>query len=540
MSAFGVASFVNFPRNRINFLDIVDGFQTNPDALPMIVEGAVPDQMLALPDRLIVADSASDEIEVFAIDPSGSVPPEILKPFSHAFTNASQTAFPTAIDSRALYDRGSYLFGKDNPEFFQGRMPQEMAFAAAAGKLYVANRLGETIGVFRLSAEGVPQFERLIDLTLPGAPVFPATLAEVGEDFYTTSRVSLNRDISCLTCHPDINTDTKLWHVGSTPGRSARLTLTNRNLRDTGPFYRSGIRPNLEAFRGTFRVMSPEGPFGFFEIPAPFDANGDGVLNDHDRGRTVADVNRNRMFALERTGVDFESTAAAIAAFLEAEMRQFPNPFLTAEKTLSRAVPLGTDSFGQPISGDAVQGQQIFVAAGCPTCHPAPVFTNNETLSVENGGMSDVDGDGIPDGVTLSIERTLFDQLPFNRFKSQLPRERVPFTSIDTDPRLHIANTANTFTPTVSREMPISPFSGRLLIGLTSDTRKINVPSLRGLWDIPALLQNGRAVNLLDIQTKFNNIGRHGDVAILGAFDLARGQFDVRYLHLAAFLKSIE
>ena len=75
--------------------------------------------------------------------------------------------------------------------------------------------------------------------------------------------------------------------------------------------------------------MSPEGPFGFFEAPAPFDANGDGRLNDQDRGRTVADVNRNRMFALERVGVGFEKTSAAIAAFLEAEMRQVPNPFLT-------------------------------------------------------------------------------------------------------------------------------------------------------------------------------------------------------------------
>jgi cytochrome c peroxidase len=541
LSAFGVANFSKFPRDREQFLHIVDGFQSNQDNLPMIVNGALPDQMIVVNGKLIVAQSASDQIEFFTIDPEGESAWTLLRPFTRAFTNRSQSAFPTAI-THTTVDDGPYLMGKDNADFFQGRMPQEIVYAESSRRIFVANRLGESVAVITLAENGMPVFERSIDLTIPGLPPFPATLAELGEDFYTSSRVSMNRDISCLSCHPDLSTDTKIWHVGSTPGRSARLTLTNRNLRDNAPYYRSAIRRNLEDFRGTFRVMSPEGPFGFFEIPAPFDANGDGLLNDRDRGRTVADVNRNRMFALERAGVGFEKTSAAIAAFLESEMRQLPNPFLTADKQLSRVVPLGLDGSGGPVVGDAVEGQKIFVTAGCPSCHPAPAFTTNEVLSATNGTMPDADGDNIPDGVTLSIERTLFDRLkgPWDQYRWTLPRERVPFTSIDMDRRLHYANTPNTFTPLVEIPVPLSPFSGRLLVGWTSDTRNVNVPSLRGVWELPVMLQHGRAVDPLDVLTTFNNINRHGDRSVLGAFDALRMQVDLKYLHLAAYLKSIE
>lgn len=542
LTAFGVVNFKDFPRNRNVFLQIVDGFQSNPDNLPMIVDGALPDQMITINDRLVVADSASDQIEIFSIDASGTPQSQILRPFNRSFTNATQTAFPPAIDHRALVDDPPYLLGKANPDFFSGRMPQEMVFAAGSRKLYVANRLGESIAVFRESGEGFSIFERSIDLTSAGSPPFPATLAEVGEDFYTTSRVSLNRDNSCSSCHPDANMDTKIWHVGSTPGRSVRRTLTNRNLRDTAPFYRSGIRQNLETFRGTFRAMAPEGPFGFFESPVPFDANGDGILNDQDRGRTIADVNRNRMFVLERTGVGFEKTSAAIAAFLESEPRQLPNPFLTASHELSPSVPMGRDTTGYAVTGDAVEGKRIFMAARCPSCHLPPVYTTNEVLSLSKGTMSDENGDGIPDGVTLSFERTLFDRIrvPWERYVSTLPRERLPFTSIDTDRRLHFANTANNFTPAERLTVPRSPWSGRLLVGWTSDTRNINVPSLRGLWDIGAVLQHGRAVDLISVQTIFNNIGKHGDTSSFGAFDPARPWTNSKYLNLAAFLKSIE
>jgi cytochrome c peroxidase len=561
LSAFGVTNFLKtFPYDRNVFAQIEDGFPENPDNLPTIIGGAVPDQMLTIGGQLVVAYDASDELETFSVDLQASDTTKILTPANQVFTNGTQTAFPAAINRKAVFDDEPFLLGKDNPDYFRGRMPQGLVFAESSRKLYVANRLGESVATFSVDENGKPQFESLIDLLHPNSPVFPATLAEVGEDFYTASRVSLSRKISCLSCHPNIHTDSKMWHVAATAGRALRPTLTNRNLRDTPPFYRSGIRRNLEAFRGTFRVMAPEGPFGFFEDPAPFDANGDGVINDRDRGRATSDVNRNRMFVLERTGTSFERTSSAIAAFLEVEPRLLPDPFLGPNGELARSVPVAYDPTGNFIFGDAVRGATIFNAAGCPTCHPSPTFSITTPLSRQAGTMQDVNGDGIPDGVVASLEQTEFDRLrmpfPLPAFLSSLPREGLPFTSIDTDRRLNFANTDNKFVPANKMAIPRSSLSGRLLVSgneptcpncgvtpttpLLANTRNIDVPSLRGTWDGGPFLEHGRATDLLSVQALFNDIGRHGDVNVLGLFDPLRPLTNRNYLDLAAFLKSIE
>jgi hypothetical protein len=457
-----------------------------------------------------------------------------------------------------MFDDGPFLLGKDDPDYFRGRMPQELAYSASRRQLYVANRLGESIAIFSIDQDGKPSYRSMIDLVLPEFPAFPATLAEVGEDFYTSSRVSANRDIACLSCHPNLHTDSKSWHVAATAGRAMRPTLSNRNMRDTAPFYRSGIRRNLEAFRGTFRVMSPEGPFGFYENPSPFDANGDGVISDADRGRATADVNRTRMFVLERSGTSFERTSSAIAAFLEVEPRLLPNPFLGPNGQLSRSVPVTTDSSGEFIYGDALRGETLFNSAGCASCHVPPVFSLSAPLSAKTNRMDDLDADGIPDGVVLSKEQTLFDRLPtpWLRFKSELPREGLPFTSIDTDRRLNFANTDNKFAPGAKIAVPKSPLSDRFLLSgieescpncgadeasqLIADTRNIDTQSLRGTWDGGPFLQHARAPDLLSVQALFNDVGRHGDLKVLGLYDSGRPTANRNYLDLAAFLKSIQ
>ena len=544
LSAFGVNNFLNFPTDRNVLLRIVDGFDRNPDNLPLIVGGALPDQLAVVDDLLVVAYAASDQVETFRIERRAAEPMTILVPVDRAFANRSQTAFPNALDRRALFDDGPYLMGADDPDYFRGRMPQETVFAAAGKRLFVANRLGESITIFRLEDTGELAFDRLVDIGTAGTPPFPATLAEVGEDFYTSSRVALDRDVSCQSCHPGSHKDAKVWHVAATPGRTMRMTLSNRNLRGTPPFYRTGIRRNLETFRGTFRSVAPEGPFGFFESPSPFDANGDGVLNDLDRGRTVADVNRNRMFVLERTGVSFEKTNAAIAAFLEAEPRLLPNPFRNPDGSLNGSVPIAYDEGGAVVSGDAVNGEDVFQKAGCLEHHVPPTFTSNRVLSLDDNGTRDRDWDGVPDGVVRSFEQSVFDRvpIPFERYQKRLPRERLPFAGVDSDRRLNFANTPNNFTPVDPSLSSRSPFSGRLLTNSAADTRNVNVPSLRGVWDAAPFLHHGRAVNLLAVQGLFNDLGRHGDPNFLGAFDPddISAETNQRFRDLVAYLKSIE
>ena len=540
LTAFGVNGFLDFPRDRDVLLEIVDGFETNPDNLPRLVGGALPDQMTIVDGKLAVAYASSDQVELFRIEAGAPDPTAMLKTLGRAFTNETQTAFPTAIDRRALFDDGPYIAGEDDFGFFIGRMPQELIATPDGSRLFAANRLGESVTSFRIDADGRPVFERALDLGSPGTPPFPATLAETGEDFYTSSRVSLDRDMTCQSCHPGGHKDSKIWHVASSPGRTMRMTLSNRNLRGTPPFYRSGIRRNLETFRGTFRSMASEGPFGFFESPAPFDANGDGILNDLDRGRTVADVNRNRMFVLERTGVGFDKTNSAIAAFLEAEPRLLPNPFLGPGGRLQMRVPVAFDGRKGLAQGDAVRGKLIFGRAGCTLHHTPPTFTTNRTLGLTEGGARDGDRDGIPDAVVRSLEQSLFDLMPTPSptYQERLPRERLPFAGIDTDRRLNFANTPNTFAP--GSALPVSAASDRLLTNPLADTRNVNIPSLRGVWDGAPFLHHGRAASLIEVQGLFNQLRRHGDADYLGGFSRDRFWANSNLLDLVAYLKSIE
>jgi hypothetical protein len=66
------------------------------------------------------------------------------------------------------------------------------------------------------------------------------------------------------------------------------------------------------------------------------------------------------------------------------------------------------------------------------------------------------------------------------------------------------------------------------------------VQSLRGTWDGGPFLEHGRATDLLSVQSLFNDIGRHGDLNVLGSFDPLQPLANRNYLDLAAFLKSIE
>src|SRR5262249_37612117 len=153
------------------FAQIEDGFPENPDNLPAIIGGAVPDQMLAIGPHLVVAYDASDELETFSVDVQAPEATNILTPVNQAFTNGTQTAFPTAINRKAVFDDEPFLLGKDDPDYFRGRMPQGVVFAASTRRLYVANRLGESVTTFSVDENGKPQFQSLIDLTLPNSPL---------------------------------------------------------------------------------------------------------------------------------------------------------------------------------------------------------------------------------------------------------------------------------------------------------------------------------------------------------------------------------
>jgi cytochrome c peroxidase len=589
------------------------------DRLPELLGGALPFQLAAADGFLFVIYAASDQIELFSINPQPRTPADTLARKVVRYTNSGQVAFPTArlqalLETKfnsgglldyPIFENGSAvsgdiraaeaITGEREPGFFDGRHPHGIVVHAATRRVYVANRLGESVSAFEYSQDGflVPASVASLDLRAAigppqATPRFPATLAEMGEDFYTSSRVTLNRRQACLSCHPDTNTDSKSWAVSAAPGGVRRRVQTNRNLRDTAPYGFAGSRSNLEICARNLRAFSPDSFFGASLLPehhAFRDANGDGRKDLRDWGRPQADINRNAMYVLERTGVGFEYVSAAIAAFLEVEPRLLPNPFRTANESLARRVPINAG--GALLFGDAVRGESLFRQLGCASCHPAPLFTTNRTFtrysSVMRDGfaLADLTGTSILDGVVLSHEESVFGSgamdewvdprlLPTTERNARMqgsrafPLERSIENAIDLDARLFFAATPNfsTFDYSFPASIPRSPFSrGRQLAGEAghmpdrnvsstgADGRNVNVPSLRNAWEAAPYLHHGRAASLLDVldpDAEFN-FRRDADTGALvkrppirhGAIESLRGRAADR-LDLAAFIMSIQ
>lgn len=527
LSAFGDASVPNTDSNR--------------DNLPTLVDGAIPNQMTTFGNLLFVTMEASDQLEVYRINPDASDARNILTrlPASSAFTNSGQLAFPSAINRQANYDNGftdrrpidtaNFITGDANPEFFNGRRPQEVVVSPDGRRAYVANMLGESVAVFDVMTDGL-RYVTHIDLTLPDYPRFPATLAEMGEDFFTSSRIVLDRNFTCLTCHPGIGTDSKAWKAGSAPGNTMRDVLSTRNQRDAFPFYNSGGRVHSETFRAGLRDFSPDSLFGGDLDTSTLDTDGDGVLEVLDRGYARAFLYRNNFMTLERCGVGSDYVNAALGAFLEVEPRLLANPFKEPDGSYASRVVIGYDAEGRPIIGDAQAGEAIFRARDCAVCHTPPTFTNNGLMTLDALdpllALWDMDGDGIPDGVVPSLEIDI-DFIYTSTFDDNesllysVPIERGATNGGDSDLRLFVAD--------IDRVDPRSPLSGRAFVNNTADARNVRVKPLRGIWDTAPYLHHGRAATLLDVLTTFATEQHR-----------MMGLTPTEAIHLAAFLQSIE
>ncbi len=426
----------------------------NRDFLPELRMGGLPSGMAVLNKILYVSYATSDEIYSYFINTEPAHWSDILRFRDRKPTNILGDVFPTrSVQNRLsfkpdiygqlyanIFENGSIetpdassanpLTGSNEPEYFVGRFPISPLTDTEKHRLYILNKLGEWVSFFDVPDDGTialsPRRGVSVRVTRKGklTPQFPATLSELGEDFYTTSRISLDRQISCVFCHPSTNTDSKVWDSMSSPGFTRRDVLTNRNLRDTPPYGHSGTRSNLEICSRIFSFL-PRSFFGATLSPgdAGFrDANNDGKRDKADIGRPQVDINRDAMLVFERAGIGASYIGAALTAFMESEPRLLPNPFKLNGHIAEQHVPIRISN--QIVTGNAKQGEKLFGELKCTICHPSPLFTNNRTFTrfnnIKNGMesildtnrgdmvMRDIDKDGILDGVVLSFEDSSF------------------------------------------------------------------------------------------------------------------------------------
>ncbi len=120
-----------------------------------------------------------------------------------------------------------------------GQNPRGLALSHDGRKLFVANRLDDTISVIDTGANRVA-------LTIQLASPKTITVLRRGEQAFYTARYSFQGQIGCATCHIDSTFDGLAWDLE--PDGFGRDIVDNRpieDLKDTEPYKWNGGNPNL-------------------------------------------------------------------------------------------------------------------------------------------------------------------------------------------------------------------------------------------------------------------------------------------------------
>ena len=324
-----------------------------PDPSTWIVGGALPERLTVTQERgkpvLVVVYSGSNEAQRFTIDTETGA----LTPGSKAQT---------------------------------GYNPSGLAVGGFPGRVYVANRLGESITVLDLESFRVVD-EQVVGDTTGGA--FPATDAELGElYFFAGAGFAVDGDQTCSHCHREQGNIGKTFSMPLlADADGSRATPASRGMVLSRPWFIEGgmDESNLNAVINEFaradnfccmllesgdpysttdestRECMANPPPQCAERPWPRSfASRDLFLSDAAQrvlGRRTTFGGRLRA----STAVSFASLTSVLGTFLVQEPALLPNP-------------------NPAHAPDARRGRAIFnsAGAGCAACHPPPGFTVTE------------------------------------------------------------------------------------------------------------------------------------------------------------------
>lgn len=154
------------------------------------------------------------------------------------------------------------------------RGPRGLALSADASRLYVLNKLANTVSVVDANAATV-----LAEVATGSRDPMPASVKE-GRGFLFDARLSGNGTMSCAVCHPDGDRDGIAWDLGDPGGsmvtvvgydnslhsnvpqnrvlhpmKGPMVTQTLRGIISTQALHWRGDRPNIQSFNVTFRDL---------------------------------------------------------------------------------------------------------------------------------------------------------------------------------------------------------------------------------------------------------------------------------------------
>jgi YVTN family beta-propeller protein len=241
--------------NRVTRINIGNGSRTFYDLNPGVDYGTVSNLValtnaLAIPAGIIFTpDGASFYVAAFGSDR-----------VAHLDNNGNILA---------RIEIGNAIGSSSDPRNKRG--PRGLALNASAQRLYVINRISNTISIIDTSTDTV-----LKEIPVGSYDPTPAVIRN-GRGFLYDTKVSGNGNASCATCHVDGDNDLIAWDLGDPGGnmKNVTLTLTNgqqfpgqehpmkgpmmtqtlRGIIGNEPFHWRGDKTNFIDFDTTFNTL---------------------------------------------------------------------------------------------------------------------------------------------------------------------------------------------------------------------------------------------------------------------------------------------
>ncbi len=229
------------------------------------------------------------------------------------------------------------------------RGPRGLALQSANGRLYVLNRISNTITVISTTSETV-----LTEIATGSFDPTPATIRQ-GRGFLYDARISGNGTQSCASCHIDGDRDELAWDLGDPAGamqnvntqfgsfsmhpmKGPMTTQTLRGLRNMNPLHWRGDKASFTDFNGAFASLL-----------------GGSQLN-------AADM-------------------TAFSDFINTIVFE-PNPNQNLDRSMPALFPPGDPNAGDPNAGRSTFTNENYQSnLRCNTCHALPTGTNRILIS---------------------------------------------------------------------------------------------------------------------------------------------------------------
>jgi DNA-binding beta-propeller fold protein YncE len=227
--------------------------------------------------------------------------------------------------------------------------PRGIALSPDTDTLYVVNQFTTSIATINVDVGDPSLIFATHTTSFPGA--FGSNTEQsdrrLGQIEFSTDVKGTNT--SCATCHIDDHQD-GVFFEADVAGPRLRRVLSVRGTRDFPPLLQDQLIPDLVAF--TDIVVHVE-RFGSICTPCT-ELNGVFTCIPGPAGTcNLTSNSENQQNTLYAKAITF-----------------FPNPNLNPDGSFSTAVPLPGG-----VTGNAVNGEDLFDQLACTSCHPEPMFT---------------------------------------------------------------------------------------------------------------------------------------------------------------------